>query len=301
MSFEDAIEDFIQHLKLERGLSANSLAAYRADLRDLWTTAKQADYKAVTSQQINQYFNRLAAKGRKPATLARKLSASKRFFQYLCAKDKSLRDPTTGYRAPRISRYHPDYLTVEEIERILDATKLDPKLEGRDRAVIELLYGCGLRISELLDLKVGDFEFEAGFVRVIGKGNKQRLVPLGRFAREAVERYLDSPGRARFLTDSGRYLLINPNGKRLSRVGLWKSIRKLVTRAGITKSVTPHTFRHSFATHLLAGGADLRTVQEMLGHADISTTEIYTQIDQGYIVAEHRRHHPRELAGFRRK
>lgn len=301
MDFRTAIEDFLQSLKLEHGLSANSISAYRSDLTELLSSLRIDVPEKVKPSDLNKYFNHLSGLGRKPATLARKLSATKRFFDHLIEREEITQNPAAGYRAPRIARYHPDYLSVEEIERILAAADLDPKLALRDRAVIELLYGCGLRISELLDLKIGSLEFEAGFVRVTGKGNKQRLVPLGEFAREAVEKYLDSPERAGFPSDSSRYLLVNGRGKRFSRVGLWKAIKRLVVRAGITKAVTPHTFRHSFATHLLAGGADLRAVQEMLGHADISTTEIYTQVDQGYIVAEHRRHHPRELAGFRRR
>ena len=296
-----AIEDFLQHITLELGLSANSVAAYRTDLADLCKHSATLDVTATKPQHINRYFSALSAQGRKPATLARKLSAAKQFFDYLVGRGVVKQNPTTGYRAPRIARYHPDYLSVEEIERIIAVCDLDKSLATRDRAVIELLYGCGLRISELLDLKIGSLETEAGFIRVIGKGNKQRLVPIGKFAIEAVRKYLDSSERARVPGDSSRHILVNRTGRRMSRVGLWKAVRKLVVRAGVTKTVTPHTFRHSFATHMLAGGADLRTVQEMLGHADISTTEIYTQIDQGYIVAEHRRHHPRELAGFRRK
>ena len=301
MDFRTAIEDFLQGLKLEHGLSGNSISAYRSDLTELHSSLQTNVPDKVKSADLNKYFKHLSGLGRKPATLARKLSAAKRFFDHLIERGVMIGNPAAGYRAPKIARYHPDYLSVEEIERILVVADLDPKLALRDRAVIELLYGCGLRISELLDLKIGSLEFEAGFIKVTGKGNKQRLVPLGEFAREAAEKYLDSPERAGFPSDSSRYLLVNGRGKKFSRVGMWKAIRRLVVRAGITKAVTPHTFRHSFATHLLAGGADLRAVQEMLGHADISTTEIYTQVDQGYIVAEHRRHHPRELAGFRRR
>lgn len=300
--FNKAIEDFSDHLKLELGLSANSISAYQSDLYELAAHKEQPAPKDVTPSFVNEHFGALAAQGRKPATLSRKVSALRRFFAHLIdigALEKE--NPVAGYRAPRISRYHPDYLSVEEIERILKATDEDPRLAVRDRMVIELLYGCGLRISELLDLRVGNIEFEAGFVRVLGKGNKQRLVPIGEFARGAVGAYLDSSERRKFPTDSGSPVLVNRSGRPMSRVGLWKRVRHLVLKAGVVKHVTPHTFRHSFATHLLAGGADLRTVQEMLGHADISTTEVYTQVDQGYIVAEHRRHHPRELAGFRRK
>jgi integrase/recombinase XerD len=299
LDFQTAIEDFLQSLKLEHGFSANSISAYRGDLAELCATLRIGSPAKVRPVDLNKYFNHLAGLGRKPATLARKLSAARRFFDHLMERGVVKQNPAAGYRAPKIARYHPDYLSVEEIERILAAADLDPRLALRDRVVIELLYGCGLRISELLDLKIGSLEFEAGFVKVTGKGNKQRLVPLGKFAGEAVKKYLDSPERSGFPGDSSRYLLVNSRGKRLSRVGLWKAVKRLVVRAGIAKTVTPHTFRHSFATHLLAGGADLRAVQEMLGHADISTTEIYTQVDQGYIVAEHRRHHPRELAGFR--
>jgi integrase/recombinase XerD len=294
-----AIEDFIGYLKLERGLSGNSLAAYRTDLRELTVFCGESSVTATSPSLITRYFGELVQKGRKPATLARKLSSVRHFFAYL--KDRAVieSNPAEAYRAPRIGRYHPEYLTVDDIKRIIDfagKSKRDPE---RNRAIIELLYGCGLRISELLDLRLDHVEFEAGFVKVRGKGSKERLVPLGQFAREALERYLDS-NTARARRSEGRLVFVNRQGKRLSRVALWKIVRRLVAAAGVTKHVTPHTFRHSFATHLLEGGADLRMVQEMLGHADISTTEIYTRIDRDYIVAEHRKHHPRELAGFRR-
>ncbi len=298
---QTAIEDFLQHLKLERGLSENSVAAYRTDLQDLVAGLPGIAPEQTRPKHLHEYFSKLAAKGRKPATLARKLSAVRRFFAYMKERGWLGENPAAGYRAPKITRYHPDYLSVDEIERILAAAEVDPKLAVRDRAMVELLYGCGLRISELRNLKITGLEFEAGFIRVDGKGNKQRLVPLGDYAARAIEKYIDSPTRRKHPADGSRFLFVNPSGRPMSRVGLWKAVKRLVVRAGVTKAVTPHTFRHSFATHLLAGGADLRSVQEMLGHADISTTEIYTQVDQGYIVAEHRRHHPRELAGFRRR
>ncbi|MCD6249743.1 MAG: tyrosine recombinase XerD [candidate division Zixibacteria bacterium] len=297
----NAIEDFLQHLKLEQGLAENTISAYRADLMELVRQFPKSTPVKITASDLNKYFADLAARGRRPATLARKVSAVRCLFGYLQERGVVRSSPASGYRAPKLARYHPDYLSVGEIEQILEACKTDPRLAVRDKAIIEVLYGCGLRISELAGLRVGDVEFEAGFLKVIGKGNKQRLVPLGEYARRAIEEYLDDPLRKKHLASGSQPVFVNRSGSTLSRVGLWKIIRKLVLRAGIAKSVTPHTFRHSFATHLLAGGADLRTVQEMLGHADISTTEIYTQIDQGYIVAEHRRHHPRELAGFRRK
>ncbi len=292
----------MQHLRLERGLSQNSLAAYRTDLRELAARFKDCVPGSITPSDITRFFGELVQKGRKPTTLARKLSSVKHFFDYLIETELSagMKDnPAKAYRAPRIARYHPDYLSAEEVGRIIDAAGRNVRQPERNRAIIELLYGCGLRISELISLKVANIEFEAGFVKVTGKGNKQRLVPIGGPAKEAVEKYLEvSDGPLR--TAANGYLVLSHSGRTFSRVGLWKIVKKAIVGAGILKVVTPHSFRHSFATHLLMGGADLRTVQEMLGHADISTTEIYTRIDRDYIVAEHRKHHPRELAGFQR-
>jgi integrase/recombinase XerD len=297
--FENAITEFLQHLRLERGLSANSLQAYQRDLSQFAKAYPKLVVSAVTVADVTRYFTRLSSLGRKPATMARKISSLRQFFAWSCENGLRKDDPTRAYSAPTISRYHPDYLSPEEIERIIKAADLKARNGWRDRAVIEVLYGCGLRLSELINLKWGDVEFEAGFVRVTGKGNKQRLVPIGEYAREALSRYLvDCPARS---GGAGATTIFqNRMGKRFSRVGLWKVVKGLVRRAGILKRVTPHTFRHSFATHLIEGGADLRLVQEMLGHADISTTEVYTKLDRDYIIAEHRKYHPRELAGTQR-
>lgn len=296
MTFADLIEDFAQHLRLERGLSANTISAYRADLADFAAVTKATSLEGITPSTITGYFGRLAQKGRRPSTLARKISSLKRFFAYQQTSGRIKENPALSYAAPRISRYHPDYLSPEQIDSII--TSIDPASASalRDRAIVETLYGCGLRLSELIGLQPSNVEFEAGFVRVVGKGNKQRLVPLGRLARDSILAYLEKRRESGVAPDA-TVIFVNRFGKKFSRVGLWQLIRKLVVRAGISVRVTPHTFRHSFATHLLEGGAELRVVQEMLGHADISTTEIYTQIDRDYIIAEHRKYHPRELAG----
>ncbi|HUV30322.1 MAG TPA: tyrosine recombinase [Acidobacteriota bacterium] len=298
-TFEFLIDDFLQHLKLERGLAPNSLAAYRADLKEARQGLRVDDPRLVSPTAVCGHFGNLARLGRKPATLARKISSIKHFFEYL--KDIALvaENPALAYAAPKISRYHPDYISPGEIDGLINAVSPGSRTAARDRAIIEVLYGCGLRLSELINLKLSYIEFEAGFVRVTGKGNKQRLVPLGDPARQALEAFMDSDQTAR-AAPFRDLVFVNRTGKPYSRVGIWKVVKRLVRAAGIAKRVTPHTFRHSFATHLLEGGADLRVVQEMLGHADISTTEIYTRIDRDYIVAEHRKYHPRELAGFKR-
>lgn len=291
------IEDFLQHLQLERGLSANTIGAYQTDLKSMLSICRLSDPARYTPSVIATYFTQLTRQGRRPSTLARKISSIKHFFAYLQKTGRIKENPALVYAAPKIARYHPDYLSPEQIESIINAVDPESPSAVRDRAIIEILYGCGLRLSELINLRLQDIEFEAGFVRVTGKGNKQRLVPLGDFARKAVLAYLDK--RPAGASEQALPLILNRFGAKFSRVGLWQIVRKLVRRAGVTRRVTPHTFRHSFATHLIEGGADLRVVQEMLGHADISTTEIYTQIDRDYIIAEHRKYHPRELAGFR--
>ncbi len=289
------LQDYLQHLKLERGLSANSVASYGRDIRDFLSFARVTDPTKLQTAAINRYIDNLNKAGRKPSTIARKISSLKRFLGYLRDNGVIKENPAAPLSAPRIVRYHPHYLSPPEIASILDAIDTSTDLGKRDRAVIELLYGSGLRITELINLKISDIEFEAGFIRVTGKGDKERLVPLGDYARRAIDNYLESRHRHKFAAKSNT-LFINKIGDALSRVSLWKLIRRAASRAGIAKRVTPHTFRHSFATHMLEGGADLRIVQEMLGHADISTTQIYTTIDRDYIIAEHKKYHPRELA-----
>lgn len=290
------IEDFRQHLKLERGLSDNTTDAYRTDLHEFVQTVKMKEPGELSARSLNSYLSHLTTAGRKPATIARKISSIRRFAAYLHESGVLSNDPVQAFRAPKISRYHPDYLSPDEISSMIDAVDISKASGLRDRMILELLYGCGLRLSELINLKLQDIEFEAGFVRVTGKGDKQRLVPLGDLARRAIEDYLNRDKVGDTGLDSS-CLVRNNRKKRFSRTGLWKLIRRAAVRAGIVKRVTPHTLRHSFATHLLDGGADLRMVQEMLGHADISTTQIYTTLDREYLIAEHRRYHPRELAG----
>ena len=295
MNNEQMIKDYIQYLKLERGLSDNSLISYKNDITEFFQLNNELA-KDITLKQINSYLGFLNKSGRKPSTVSRKISSLKRYFAYLVEKGTLEENGFLAISSPKIVRYHPGYLSPDEISTIINSIDLKGKNGFRNLAIIELLYGCGLRISELINLTEKEIEFEAGFIKVIGKGNKQRLVPLGECAKKAVEKYLNTKDSSKF-KQSSNALIVNRLGGQFSRVGLWKAIKTILLKAGVTKKVTPHTFRHSFATHLLEGGADLRIVQEMLGHADISTTQIYTTIDRDYIIAEHRKYHPRELAG----
>ncbi len=294
------IDDFLQYLKLERGLSANTVSSYKNDLIEFTLQVSAKSPEKINLQNGSQYVAHLNKLGRRPASVARKLSCLRQFFEYLLKRRNVKSNPFSSFSAPKISRYHPNYLSAPDIIKIITSIDVIPLMGKRDRAIIELLYGSGLRISELGALKKEDIEFEAGFIRVLGKGNKQRLVPLGKYAKNALNDYLEISSKSGAKV-SKPVLFTNKAGKQLSRTALWKIVRKRVLLAGFSKRVSPHTFRHSFATHLLEGGADLRVVQEMLGHADISTTQIYTTIDRNYLIAEHKKYHPRELAGSRRK
>jgi integrase/recombinase XerD len=287
------IDDYLQHLKIQLGLAHNTIDSYRRDLAEFQAVSQLADLTEAKPAVLSAYLKRLVTAGRKPSTIARKISSLRRFYAHLLSQKLIESNPTSGLSAPRIARYHPGHLTVQEVDRIIEAIDTGKLVGLRDRAGVELLYGCGLRISELAHLKLTDIEFEAGFVRVWGKGNKQRLVPLGGCAKSAVEGWIAKMPEV-LDRDKSELLFPSRRGRPFSRVGVWKIVKKLAQQAGITKTVTPHTFRHSFATHLIDGGADLRVVQEMLGHADISTTQIYTTLDREYLIAEHKRYHPRE-------
>ncbi len=291
------IDEYLLHLKLERGLSANSIESYKNDINEFLKLYIKSSLFKINRKQITEYIDSLSKDERKPATIARKISSLKQFYNFLVEMYpvKIKKNLFLAISAPKILRYHPGYLSPDEIETIIKSIDTTEKNGLRNRTIIEVLYGCGLRISELLNLAESDIEFEAGFLKVTGKGNKQRLVPLGGCAKISIEQYIEFKEKQKF-KEKSNFLIINRLGGQISRVGLWKVIRSIIRKAQISKQITPHTFRHSFATHLLEGGADLRIVQEMLGHADISTTQVYTTIDRDYIIAEHRKYHPRELA-----
>ncbi len=290
------LERFHEYLALEEGSSPRTLEAYGRDLSRLaeWAIVhRYGEPRQLTSQALRDFVYHLKDLGLSPASIRRCVSAIHTYFRFLIGEGDLTADPSERLETPRKWRTLPEVLSVDEVSRLLKAVSIDQPLAFRDRALLELAYGAGLRVSEWIGIGTQDLSLEDGVVRVFGKGSKERLVPIGRSAIGAVGMYLREL-RPRLERGEGKgRLFLNSRGTPLSRMGAWGILRKYVTAAGIEKHVSPHTLRHSFATHLLEGGADLRAVQEMLGHADISTTQIYTHVDREYLRSVHRQFHPR--------
>jgi integrase/recombinase XerD len=290
------IERFSDFLALEKGSAARTQEAYARDVSRfvMFAILKGAvDPVGVTPRVLREYIYQLKDLGLSPASIRRNVSAVRSYFRFLLGDGHLVRDPSERLDTPKRWRTLPEVLSVEEIQRLLAAPTMDDPLYFRDRAMLEVAYGAGLRVSEWIGIGVKDALLDEGLVRVFGKGSKERLVPIGRSAIAALAIYLRE-SRPRLERGAGKgKLFLNARGEPLSRMGAWKILRKYVERTGIAKRVYPHTLRHSFATHLLEGGADLRAVQEMLGHADISTTQIYTHVDREYLRQVHKRYHPR--------
>lgn len=290
------VEPFRDYLALEAGNSPHTVANYLRDLRRFagYATAKGAAGPAeVTGTRVREFIYSLKDLGLTPATIRRQISALRTYYRFLIGEGKVVQDPTARIETPKRWRTLPSVLSVAEVDKLLAAPDTDGALAIRDRALLEFGYATGARVSELVGIKLQDILFEDGVARLFGKGSKERLVPVGRRALGQVALYAREirPGLDR---GKGRGLLfLNARGTPLSRVGAWGIIKKAAKRAGLTKRVTPHTLRHSFATHLLEGGADLRAVQEMLGHADLATTQIYTHVDRDYLRTVHQQYHPR--------
>ena len=287
---------FTDYIALEQGLSPRTIEAYQ---RDLARFAEYADVKGVTAPAditatvMREYVYHLKDLGLSPASIRRNISALRTYFRFLIGDGLVVKDPSERLETPQRWRSLPEVLTIEEVQRLLASPTLDDTLVFRDRALLELAYGAGLRVSEWITLGVRDLLLEEGLVRVFGKGSKERLVPIGRSAIAAAAVYLREL-RPKLEHGEGKgVLFLNARGRPLTRMGAWKILRGHVDRAAITKHVSPHTLRHSFATHLLEGGADLRAEQEMLGHSDIATTQIYTHVDREYLRQVHRSYHPR--------
>jgi integrase/recombinase XerD len=289
------LNDYFDHLIIEKGLSKNSISAYGRDLDDFALYLKESNKEVLTADRsdISAYIQKLSKSGLLPRSLARKISAIKGLYKYLLSEKIMVDDPTIDMQGPKTGRRLPHPVSYSDMDRLLNAPDLSKKGGLRDRAMLELLYACGLRVSEMSDLKLSDMDISACFLRVFGKGSKERIVPLGKAALEWINRYINEERPAFVKPQSGDHVILNMRGKKLSRIGAWKIIHQYAISLGISIPVSPHSFRHSFATHLLNGGADLRSVQEMLGHADISTTQIYTHVDNSYLKDVHQTFHPR--------
>ncbi len=290
------VEQFVDHLTFERGLADRTLDAYRRDLERFLEFLESRGVGApgeIDGGDLREYVYHLKDRGLAPSTIRRAQSALRTYFSFLLGEGVVEDDPTERIESPRVGRRLPEVLTRDEVLALLEAPEVDHSLYWRDRAILELLYATGVRVSELVDLPLTALDLEEGFCSVFGKGSKERLVPVGRQARAALERYLREV-RPRLDRGEGRgVVFLSHFGRPLSRVSVWKLVKEAAERAGIDKKVSPHTLRHTFATHLLEGGADLVAVQELLGHADISTTQIYTHLDREYLRDVHRRFHPR--------
>lgn len=290
------IDAFCDYLEIERGLSPRTIGAYRGDVSRLaeWLEAKgisRPDGAGV--RELREYAYQLKDGGLQPASVRRNLAAIRTYYSFLVGEGHVSIDPTERLDLPRTARRLPHVLSREEVERVLDAPDPGSTLYWRDKALLEFAYASGVRVSELIGLKVRDLDLQEGFAVVFGKGSKERVVPVGRSALRALIVYLREI-RPRLARDASvGAVFLNARGAPLSRMGVWKILRRQAERAGIDKRLSPHTLRHCFATHLLEGGADLAAVQEMLGHADIATTQVYTHVEREYLRQVHRQFHPR--------
>jgi integrase/recombinase XerD len=298
MNWESEIVGFRNYLRVERGLSDNSIHAYVTDLQKLvqFMKSKGGDIgpEKVILAHLKELMEDISKKGISPRTQARVISGIKSFYKYLLIEEKVDRDPTALLEAPRVGRKLPEILTVVEIDSLINAIDIKKSEGQRNKAILETLYSCGLRVSELIDLKISNLFFESGFVKIEGKGNKERLVPISTKAIKEINLYLSEYRRTLKIYPSHEDILfLNRRGKKLSRVMIFTIIKNLTKKVGLLKNISPHTFRHSFATHLIDGGANLRAVQEMLGHESIITTEIYTHLDKEYLKNTIIQFHPR--------
>jgi integrase/recombinase XerD len=293
---------FINYLRTERSLSENSIASYNFDLTKLFDFLKRKkmiSVKEIDDKALNDFLKIIKSSMNKNdevfsvKSISRYISSFRTFFKFLEAENYIKNNPAENLEAPKSSRALPEVLTIDEINKILDSVNLSDKAGLRDRAILETMYASGLRVSELTNLEISNIDFESGFLRVFGKGSKERIVPIGKSALSFIAEYIKMLRDKIKNAKSLNYVFLNLRGGKLSRMGVWNIVDEYCKKANIKKEVHPHTFRHSFATHLLEGGADIRIIQEMLGHSDISTTQIYTHIDKEYLIEIHKTFHPR--------
>jgi integrase/recombinase XerD len=290
------IGEFMAYLSSERGLAINTLESYERDLRHFASYLEKdgsRPFESASRANVVAYMLAMQKQGKASSTVARHLAALKAFYQFLQRQHHIPRDPTANIESPKLQKRLPKVLTVSEVDKLLRQPNGNAPPALRDKAMLELLYATGIRVSELIQLNISDINLDAGYLRTLGKGKKERLVPVGQQAIEAVKDFLRVARKELAPDSTEKSLFVNQHGSRLTRQGFWKIIKKYALDANINKDITPHTLRHSFATHLLEGGADLRSVQEMLGHADISTTQVYTHVTRDRLKNVYAKTHPR--------
>jgi integrase/recombinase XerD len=298
MKWSDSKKGYENFLKLEKSLSQNSVSAYVNDVNKLVFFLDQ-EYSKVAPEKVKLlhlkgFVEWLNKKGVSPRTQARTISGIKSFFKYLLIEEKIHNDPTSLLESPKIGRKLPDVLSIEEIDLLIDSVDVSRAEGQRNKAMLETLYSCGIRVSELVNLKLSNLSFDQGFIKIEGKGEKERLVPISKSAIDEITKYTEGYRKGLNISkEFANILFLNRRGKKLSRVMIFTIIKGLSEKVGLGKKISPHTFRHSFATHLINGGADLRAVQEMLGHESILTTEIYTHLDKDYLKSTVQQFHPR--------
>lgn len=293
---KELVEEFLNYLSIERGLSKNTIASYRADLASFLNYLESkgfSDIESIKRDEIRNYLMRLKDKGLSSNSISRALVAIKMFYKFL-AQERFIKDDVAGIlESPKLIRPLPNVLSIAEVEKLLQAPDIRVRTGMRDKAALELMYATGMRVSEIVDLPTSTLNLDVGFIKCKGKGDKERIVPIGSQAKNAIYKYMQDARPALLKNKEDSHLFLSRLGKRISRQSLWKMIKKYAKKARIKKEIAPHTLRHSFATHLLERGADLRVVQEMLGHVDIATTQIYTHVNKERLKLIHRQFHPR--------
>jgi len=290
-----SIDRFLDAVWMERGLSPNTLSAYRADLTalDRWLQGRGGSSLAAKRADVLAFIAHRVEAGARPRSTARQLSSFRRYYRYLIREAAIKEDPTAQIAMPKIGRSLPKSLTEEEVEALLAAPEIDDPLGNRDRSMLEVLYATGLRVSELVNLKSSQVNMNQGVLRIVGKGDRERLIPLGEEAVDWLQKFMSGPRLEILLERQTEYLFPTRRGDRMTRQAFWHIIKRYAQKAGVAKALSPHTLRHAFATHLLNHGADLRVVQMLLGHSDLSTTQIYTHVARERMKELHAQHHPR--------
>lgn len=291
-----AIKRFKRFLQVEKGLSANSVYSYTYDLKKFseYLSVNNKDILTATQDDIKQFLKfEKTKKNNSERTLARSLAAIRQFYNFMSIKFDEIENPTIKIESPQITRTLPDFLTIKEVKKLFDSISEDDPFELRDKTIFELLYSCGFRISEAVELKDTDIDFSNDLIRIKGKGEKERIVPMGKVAKNLLKKYINNSRPVILGSRKSEFLFISKKGSKLNRKSVWRLLKTYVIRTKIKKNITPHTLRHSFATHLIENGADLRSVQELLGHMDISTTQIYTHLAKKKLQEIHKKFHPK--------